>query len=119
MFVYYINVPVNDAGIAEFENYDDVMENVKTFELTKDEYEYLRKPGGLFQVYDERFGTLIDVCEEERIENENLKEALRFAYKIFDKCKSEIAEIALRKVIDSLKCAIQADSFWEIDIYLE
>lgn len=119
MFVYYINVPLNEAGINEFENYDEVMKNVKTFELTKEEYEYLRKPKSLFQIYDEKFGTIIDVCEEERIGNENLEEALQYANKQFKKHKSELADVALQKIIDSMECAIKSRTFWEIDIYLE
>ena len=35
MFVYYINVPLNEKGIEEFETYDEEMVNVKIFELTK------------------------------------------------------------------------------------
>ena len=119
MFVYYMNVPLNKIGIEEFEGYDEEMTNVKTFELTQEEYDILRQPKGLFQEFDERFGTIIDVCEEERIVNENLKEALQSANKMLNKQKNDIAEKAIKKVIDSLECAIQAGTFWEIDIYLE
>ena len=119
MFVYYMNVPLNKIGIEEFEGYDEEMSNVKTFELTQEEYDILRQPKGLFQEFDERFGTIIDVCEEERIVNENLKEALQSANKMLKKQKKDIAEKAIKKVIDSLECAIQAGTFWEIDIYLE
>lgn len=79
MFVYYMNVPLNEAGINEFDTYDEEMQNVRTFELTQDEYDFLRQPNGLFDKFDEKFGIIIDVCEEERIENENLVEALHLA----------------------------------------
>ena len=43
MFVYYLNVPQNMAGIEEFESYDEEMPNVKTFELTQEEYDILKE----------------------------------------------------------------------------
>lgn len=119
MFVYYMNVPLNKTGIEEFEGYDEEMPNVKTFELTQEEYDVLRQPKGLFHVFDEKFGIIIDVCEEERIDNEKLNEALQSANKMLNKQKSDIADKAIKKVIDSLECAIKAGTFWEIDIYLE
>ena len=119
MFVYYINVPLNEAGIEEFETYSEEMPNVKTFELTQEEYEVLRQPKSLFQIFDEKFGTIIDVCEEERIEEANLAEALQLAIKLVEKHSDALIVRATQKVIDSLKCAIDAETFWEIDIYLE
>ena len=61
----------------------------------------------------------IDVCEEERIDKVNLAEALQLTNKLLEKHKNETTDRALKKVIDSLECAIQADTFWKIDIYLE
>ncbi len=119
MFVYYMNVPLNKTGVEEFEGYDEEMPNVKTFELTQEEYDVLRQPKGLFHVFDDKFGTIIDVCEEERIDNENLNEALQYANKMLSKKKDDITDKAIKKVIDSLECAIKAGTFWEIDIYLE
>lgn len=119
MFVYYMNVPLNKDGIEEFERYDEKMPNVKTFELTQEEYEALRQPKGLFQIFDEKLGTIIDVCEEERIDNDNLREALQLANKMYNKNKNLIIGKSVKKVIDSLECAINAGTFWEIDIYLE
>lgn len=119
MFVYYLNVPQNKVGIEEFESFDEEMPNVKTFELTQEEYEVLRQPKGLFQIFDEKFGTIIDVCEEERIDSDDLKEALQLAEKMLSKQKNDIAKDAYRKIVDSLECAVNAGTFWEIDIYLE
>ncbi len=119
MFVYYLNVPQNITGIEEFENYNEEMPNVKTFELTQEEYEILRRPKGLFQIFDEKFGTIIGVCEEERIGSDDLEEALQLANTMLSKQKNDLAIKAIGKVIDSLKSAIEAETFWEIDIYLE
>ena len=119
MFVYFINVPLNEVGMLEFEEYAKEMPNVKTFTLTQDEYETLRQPKGLFQEFDDKFGIFIDVCEEERINEDALKEALQIAKKHLLKRNSEIAKNGILKVIESLECAIACKTFWEIDIYLE
>lgn len=119
MFVYYMNVPQNITGIEEFESFDEEMPNVKTFELTQEEYEILRQPKGLFQSFDEKFGTIIDVCEEERIDSDDLEEALQLSNTMLIKQKNDLAIKAIGKVIDSLESAIEAGTFWEIDIYLE
>ena len=106
MFVFYMNVPLNETGINEFDNYNEEMHNVKTFELSQEEYEALRQPKGLIEKFDEKFGTIIDVCEEERIDKVNLAEALQLTNKLLEKHKNETTDRALKKVIDSLECAI-------------
>ena len=117
MIVYNINVPQNDKGIQELEEYDEKMVNVKTFQLTEDEYLYLRKPGGLFSKFDKTFGTIIDVCEEEIITLDQLPDALVFTEKEINKNNDGLS--ALSKIRDSIVSAIEAKTFWEIDIFLE
>ncbi len=119
MFVYYLNVPINDSGISEFEGCSEEMPNVRTFELTEDEYLFLRKPNGLFQKFDSEFGTIIDVCEEERLDFVNLLKAIEYTEKAIKKAKQEVKISALSKVKDSLKLAKESGTFWEIDIYVE
>ncbi len=117
MFVYYINVPTNEEGIKEFENYDEDMSNVKTFELTEDEYISLRAgEDALFGKFDEKLGTIIDVCEEERIDFDKLLEASDLISN--HKSKTEIEKTALLKVSESIKLAIDSKTFWEIDVFL-
>ncbi len=116
MFVYYMNVPVNEKGIEEFESYDEEMANVKTFELTKKEYLSLRTGKDcLFNKIDEKFGTIIDECEEERIEFDNLAEAYELVSSHIPKTETE--KTACAKVSESLKFAIDSKTFWEIDIF--
>lgn len=76
MFVYNMNVPLNEAGILEFESYNEEMANVSTFELKEEEYDQLRRKGGLFEQFDYRLNTIIDVCEEERIDYNQIPEAI-------------------------------------------
>lgn len=119
MFVYFINVPMNEKGISEFEGYAEEMPNVKTFSLSQEEYDALRQPNGLFQDFDKKFGIYIDVCEEERINEGDLPEALLIAKKHYSKKNSETVQNGINKVIESLEFAISCKTFWEIDIYLE
>ena len=114
-----MNVPLNKNGIKEFDSYDEKMENVKTFELTEKEYSELRKKRGLFQKFDEKLGIMIDVCEEERIDNEKLADALQIANNLLKKQENKVVVQAIKKVINSLECAIESGTFWEIDIYVE
>ncbi|SDW58657.1 hypothetical protein SAMN05216391_11193 [Lachnospiraceae bacterium KHCPX20] len=119
MFVYYLNVPVNSEGVEEFESYSETMPDVKTFELTEEEYLFLRKPNGLFQKFDATFGTIIDVCEEERITFEQLPVALELTEYALKIAKDQHEKSAIEKMRDSLVLAIESETFMEIDIYVE
>ena len=119
MFVYYVNIPLNLAGIEEFESYAEEMPNVYTVELTEAEYKILRKPKGLFSLFDQSLGTIIDVCEEERIEKEQLDQAIKLTEELMKKTKDDLEIRAIEKIMQSLEVAYQAQTFWEIDIYLE
>lgn len=119
MYVYFINVPMNEHGVEEFETYDDVMPNVKTYELTEKEYNSLRKANGLFDRFDSELGTIIDVCEEERIELSDIDRAIQIAEHYMKKLKDDTEISGCEKIIESLKAAKAAGTFWEIDIYLD
>ena len=116
--MYYMNVPLNNKGIKEFDNYDDSMPNVRTFELTKNEFMSLWKTGSLFDVFDKKFDIIIDHSEEERIELENLSEAITVTKNFLKKAKDPIEKAASQKVLESLELALKSKTFWEIDIFL-
>ncbi len=117
MFAHYINVPMNEKGIEEFESYAEEMANVKTFELTEKEYTSLRSgKDSIFSKFDEKLGTIIDACEEERIDLDKLSEAYELVSK--HKPKTDTEKTALSKVRESVKLAIDSKTFWEIDIFL-
>jgi hypothetical protein len=119
MYVYYINVPLNEEGMKEFESYDEEMPNVETFELVKEEYDLLRKKGGLFDKLDAELGIIIAVCEEERIEFSQLEKAITITETYCKKKLSEQEKKACGIIAESLKTAKNSGTFWEIDIYLE
>ncbi len=118
MIVYYINVPLNEKGVIEFEQNDDNMPNVKSYNLTEDEYIALRKKGGLFDKFDDSFGTIIDICEEERINLEDIPKAIMIVEKYKQKTRDSITLEGAYKILESLNVALQSKTFWEIDIFL-
>jgi hypothetical protein len=109
---------MNEKGILEFESYDDEMQNVKTFELSEEEYGLLRKKGGLFDRFDAELGTIISLCEEERIEYENLDKAIELVKKYCKKHLEEKEAKACEMILESLNEASKSGTFWEIDIFL-
>ncbi|MBO4391055.1 MAG: hypothetical protein J5825_09400 [Lachnospiraceae bacterium] len=119
MFLYYINVPLNEEGIREFEAYDEKMAHVKTYELFDEDYALLRKNGGLFDLFDKELGTFIDFCEEERIELDQLDHAILLVQKYLRKSLDERESKACELILESLNTAKTSGTFWEIDIMLE
>ncbi len=118
MFIYNINVPLNEEGIRELNTLDDNMSNVTTFELNEQQYDYLRKPAGLFSKFDKHFGTIIDACEEERILKDNLDRAVFLVREERKRIKSKEEE-TLNVIEESLNLTKRSGTFWEIDIFLE
>ena len=117
MYVYYLNVPLNEKGIREFETYDEIGANVKTFELTEEEFTSLFRRGKLFDILDKKYDTIIDRCEEERIEFKDLADAVLTVEQYLQKVKDPIEKSATKKVLESLKLALDSNTFWEIDVY--
>ena len=119
MFVYYINVPLNYEGVEEFEAYDEEMKNVKTYELSENEYRVLRKKRGLFDLFDEKLGTIMDVCEEERSSLNQIPESIIIVQDYMKKVKNQAEIDICNTVLEALQTALKAGTFCEIDIYLE
>ena len=119
MYAYYMNVPLNEKGIWELENYDEKAENVQTFELNEEQFIALRKRNSLFDEIDKAFGTIIDMCEEEVIENCQLDEAISIVTNFMKKHKgNKVEEDACNIVLESLLKAKEAGTYWEIDIFI-
>ncbi len=114
-FTYIMNVPRDAEQVRNADGYFEEMSNVEPFELTKDEYDYLRVYNGMFDVFDEKFGTIIEECEEERIEAKDIGEALEVASEYAKKAKSEMELNAVNKVITALKVAKERGVFLEFD----
>ena len=59
-FTHKIMVPNNKFKIDVANGYAEEMEDVKVFTLSQKEYDELRQDGGLFDLFDSTFGTIID-----------------------------------------------------------
>lgn len=82
-FTHKIMVPNHKSNADAATGYAEEMEDVKVFTLSQEEYDELRREGGLFDLFDITFGTIIDDCEEDRSSFEQVIQAfemtLRFA----------------------------------------
>ena len=89
------------------------MEDVKVFTLSQKEYDELRQDGGLFDLFDSTFGTIIDDCEEDRLSYDQVIQALEIARR-FGNLHSLSITSGLDIVIQSLEYAKIKGVFWEI-----
>lgn len=70
----YITVPKNDTGVREYKSLIEESDNLINFTLPEDEYEKLDKHH-VFDILNERFGLMIDICESETVAASQLKQA--------------------------------------------
>ena len=112
-FTHHIMVPNHKAMIDASKGYAEEMKDVKVFALSQEEYEDLRKDGGLFDTFDSAFGTLIDDCEEDRLSNSQVIKAIQLTRKYLEGNGSNVSS-GLDTVLQSLEYAKSKDVFWEI-----
>lgn len=112
-FTHHIMVPNHKSGIGEAVAYEDEMEDVKIFALSQEEYDELRREGGLFDLFDRTFGTIIDDCEEDRLSCVQVAQALEITKRVKEN-QPPIITSGLDKVIQSLEYAKRIGVFWEI-----
>lgn len=93
---------------------DGYAEEVKVFTLSQEEYDELRRDGGLFDLFDDTFGTIIDDCEEDRLSSDQVIQAVELT-KSFLKADYSNRTSGAAKVLESLVYAEQRGVFWEID----
>ena len=112
-FTHCIMVPNNKAKVEAADGYAEEMEDVKIFTLSQAEYESLRKTGGLFELFDKTFGTIIDDCEEDRLSYNQVIQALEITRR-FENDQTPSAISGLDIVVQSLEYAKSIGVFWEI-----
>ena len=78
----FLNVPLNDAGMLEYDNNDPEWNNVFTVELSHDDYDKLFY---VFNDWNDKFDILIDIFEEETLNPENAQEAMEILKRHFEK----------------------------------
>ena len=55
--IYYIHVPLNTEGLHELDSCDEELRNVRTFEFSVSEIDFLME---LFDKYNSKFNLIID-----------------------------------------------------------
>lgn len=109
-FTHDMIVPNQKSRIEGAAGYADEMEDVKVFTLSQKEYDELRREGGLFDLFDCTFGTIIDDCEEDGLSYNQVAQALEMTKQFKDK-QTSINTSGLDKVIQSLEYARQIGGF--------
>ena len=112
-FTHKIMVPNHKSNVVTTVSYAEEMEDVSVFTLSQEEYDELRQEGGLFDLFDSTFGTIIDDCEEDRLSFDQVIQALEMTLRFANDPTSSIAP-GLDKVIQSLEHAKRIGTFWEI-----
>lgn len=108
-----ILVPNQSETIERADGYAEELSDATTFELSDREYEDLRKEGGLLDRFDDAFGTIIDDFEEDRIESQDLPQAIEITISFLETWLS-YGDSGAEKVLESLKYAEAKSTFWEI-----
>ena len=109
----YLNIPINSNGVCELNGNSDLeWKDVFSIKLTRNDVENM---SNLINDFNSTFDILIDLSEEERLENENLKSALAIAEKHHAIAPNEIRP-SLQKVIVAITKAIEFNTFVEFDL---
>lgn len=108
-----IYVPNNKTQITKADGYEEELSEVTTYQLSEEEYESLREAGGLFDLFDCAFGTMIDDFEEDRIESQDIPQATEMTRTYIDSHADQNLPGAW-KVLESLEYAKKVGVFWEI-----
>jgi|GEM_PF-1933728 len=112
-FTHKIMVPNHKVKIEAADGYVEEIEDVKVFSLSQEEYDELRREGGLFDIFDSSFGTIIDDCEEDRLSSDQVRQAIELTKKFLEGNASNSAT-GLGRVLESLMYADTIGVFWEI-----
>ena len=78
----FLNVPLNNFGLIEYDSDDPEWNNVFTVELSHDDYDKLFY---VFNDWNDKFDILIDIFEEETLNPENAQEAMEILERHIEK----------------------------------
>lgn len=110
----FLNVPLNEIGMKEHENFDIDMHNVYTIILTETEYDLL---DDVFDDWNNKFNILIDIFEEETLSANNTYEAMEILKQHISKNKNPHFLSAAKKLNQALSKSIEVNmplflDFW-------
>ena len=107
-------VPNNKEDLETADGWYQELVDVKRFNLTEEQFEFLLNGNGFLFDLAELTDFFIDYLECARIEQANLSSALKLVNDYNINAKSDDEKKALKIIIDSLKYAIERETFWEI-----
>lgn len=102
----FLNVPLNEEGIKEHDNFDEDMKNIFTIELSEEEYGML---SDVFYEFNQNFNIIIDIFEEETLEPHNIDTAIKIAKKHLSNDKNSAFNISCEKLLNALLKAKELD----------
>ena len=110
-----MHVPRDAEQVRNADGYAEEMSNVETFELSKEEFDYLNYVNRMLVAFDKEFNLFIMECEEDTIEAEDIDKALDIALEYAKKASSEMELSAVNKVLAALRFAKERGTFLEFD----
>ena len=112
MHNYYINVPLNEEAMKAYD-YMQEPDNMFSIELTEEEFQEL--DAGLFHDLNRELSVMIQFCEDERIETEQIEQALHIARIRLAVSTRAREKSGLEKVLQALQIAQRAKTYLAFD----
>lgn len=105
IFTHKIVVPISSETIKNADGYFEELDEASEFEFSQEEYDSLRKNGGVYDAFDEEFHTIIADCEEERISEVEIDIAQKIVNSFIEKKPESTESSALQKLKEALQYA--------------
>lgn len=118
MFLHFIDDSVVLLSDKEEERSRFSVCGITVFSFTEEEYEYLNQPEGLIDCFNDRYGLMIDYCEEDIIPASKIPDAIGCTEAFLAKAQDDAGKESLRKVLEALEYAKEKKTYCEIITYL-
>lgn len=109
---YVVCVPLNDRGLKELENGDELLQNVKIYEFSEKEINAIF---WLIHKFNEEFNILIDDYEEEFLDYDKITRAIQIVSEFYDKEDDIFTKTAVNKLLNAFILAESLNKGIEFD----
>ena len=113
-FTHELLVPKDASTVSNADGYFEEITGAQVYALSQSEYDLLRKVGGLFEIFDHQFGTIIDDCEEDQICADDVTAAIQEAERLYEQSSDPAEKKAVKRVLEALLCANSRGVYCEI-----
>lgn len=113
-FTHKVIVPKNAEIVRNADGYFESLADASEFVFSQEEYDALRKSGGVYDSFDKTFGTIIADCEEDRIEATDIERAWNTVKLFLEKTTDTTEATALQKLEEALLVAKERRVFCEL-----